>query len=126
MQPDLDTVAESHRDMVDMVVLDATKEPERVAALRVRGTPTLIAVKDGVEIARFVGRRSRAELDELFVAVAAGDTDDVASTSRSDRLVWGVGGIMLAGAGLLAGPSWTLVVMGAGLAGYALLRSVTG
>jgi thioredoxin-like negative regulator of GroEL len=126
MQPDLDTVAESHRDMVDMVVLDATKEPERVAALRVRGTPTLIAVKDGVEIARFVGRRSRAELDELFVAVAAGDTDDVASTSRSDRLVWGVGGIMLAGAGLLAGPSWILVVMGAGLAGYALLRSVTG
>jgi len=126
MQPDLDTVAEGHRDMVDLVVLDATKEPERAAALRVRGTPTLIAVKDGVEIARFVGRRSRTELDELFAAVAAGDTDDVASTSRSDRLVWGVGGILLAGAGLLAGPSWILVLMGAGLAGYALLRSVAG
>ena len=51
MQPDLDAVAVSHLDIVDLVVVDATREPERVAALHVRGTPTLIAMKDGVEIA---------------------------------------------------------------------------
>ena len=126
MQPDLDAVAGSHLDIVDLVVVDATREPERVAALHVRGTPTLIAMKDGVEIARFTGRRSRKELNELFAAVAAGDTSEVSSTSRSDRLIWGAGGGMLLVAGLLAGPSWALILMGAGLAGYTLIRSVAG
>lgn len=125
MQPDLDAVAGGHADIVDLVVLDATREPERVAELRVRGTPTLIAVKDGKEMARFTGRRTRSELEELFAAVAAGDTGDVPSTSRSDRLVWSVGGAMLITAGLLAGPSWVLVIMGAGLAGYVWMRAAT-
>ena len=126
MQPDLDAAAEQHAESVDLVVLDATKEMDRVASLQVLGTPTLIAVNDGVEIARFVGRRSRSELSELFVAVAAGTADAVPASSRGDRTVWAIGGVLLAGAGLLSGPSWILVALGAGLAGFAALRSVAG
>ena len=126
MQPDLVAVAELYADSVDLVVLDAAKETDRVASLGVLGTPTLIAVRDGIEIARFTGRRSRFELSQLFAAIAAGEADSVASSSRGDRVVWALGGALLAGAGLLSGPPWILVALGAGLAGYASLRSVAG
>lgn len=124
MQPDLVAVAHQHSGIVDFVVLDATEEIDRVAGLKVRGTPTLIAVKDGAELGRFTGRRSRAELSALFAAVADGDTGTVSSTSRGDRMVWATAGVLLVGAGLLAGPSWLLMVLGASLFGFALLRSV--
>ena len=124
MKPDLDAVANQHSGVVDFVVLDATKEPGRVASLKVAGTPTLIAVKDGVELARFTGRRSRTELEELFGAVAEGDAGTISSTNRSDRVVWSTAGVLLAGAGLLSGPSWALVVLGATLGAFTLFRSV--
>jgi thiol-disulfide isomerase/thioredoxin len=126
MQPDLDAVAEQHADSVDLIVLDAIREPDRAISLRVFGTPTLIAVSDGEEIARFTGRRSRSELAELFAAVATGEADSVPSTSRSDRMVWALGGALLTVAGLLSGPSWILVALGAGVAGYGSLRSAVG
>lgn len=50
MQPDLEAVAEQHVDSVDLIVLDATREPDRATSLRVLGTPTLIAVSEGEEI----------------------------------------------------------------------------
>jgi thioredoxin-like negative regulator of GroEL len=124
MQPDLDAVADHHSGTVDLVVVDATKETERVAELKVLGTPTLIAVKDGAEVARFTGRRSRAELTELFAAVADGDAGTISRTSRSDRVVWATAGVLLVGAGLVAGPSLPLVVLGAALIGVAALQTV--
>ena len=125
MQPDLDAVANEHRDDVDLVVLDATQDPERAASLKVLGTPTLIAVKDGVEISRHTGRRTRPELSELFAAVAAGDTTGIAAVSHSDRLVWSVAGVLLAVAGLAAGPSWLLVAAGLAVACFAWIRAAT-
>lgn len=123
MKPDLDAVADQNAH-VDLVVLDATRESERVASLQVKGTPTLIAVKDGIELARFTGRRSRAELTELFAAVADGDLTTVSSTSRGDRVVWATAGVLLAVAGLLSGPSWAIVAVGFALGGSAWLRSL--
>ena len=120
MQPDLDAVA-GEFDLVDLVILDATRDRETVADLRVLGTPTLIAVRDGVEIARFTGRRTRTELRELFDAVAAGDPTSIARISSSDRTVWSIAGAALAGAGLLMGPVWPLVAIGGGLLGYAII-----
>lgn len=124
MKSDLATVADRHSGIVDLVVLDATKEPGRVASLKVAGTPTLIAVKDGVELARFTGRRSHAELTELFAAVAGGDVGTIGSTTRSDRVVWATAGVLLAGAGLLSGPLWALVVLGIAFGAFTSLRSV--
>lgn len=54
MQPNLEAVARKHAGLVDLVVLDATKEMDQAASLGVLGTPTLIAVNDGAETARFV------------------------------------------------------------------------
>lgn len=121
MQPDLDVVAAANSDAVDFVPIDASRDLQMASALGVMGTPTLIAVKDGVEIARFTGRRSRTELEELFAAVAAGSADSISKVSESDRIVWSLAGVLLAGAGLMMGPAWILVAIGAGLAAYANL-----
>lgn len=121
MQPDLDAVAGANSDTVDFVPIDASRDLELASALGVMGTPTLIAVKDGAEVARFTGRRSRGELEELFAAVASGNADSIPRVGKSDRIVWSFAGVLLAAAGLLMGPAWILVVIGAGLTAYANL-----
>ena len=118
MQPDLDAVAVEHVTSVDLVVIDATRETEQAKALGVLGTPTLIAVKDSVEVARFTGRRSRRELAELFDELAAGDPGSLSTTSRSDQLVWSVAGAALFAVGLVVGPSWFLVAPGVAAAAW--------
>ena len=122
MQPDLDAVAEEYHETVDLVVINAAEEPDRAAALDVLGTPTLIAMRNGVEVARFTGRRSKTELGELFAAVADGNADSISSMSGSDRLVWTVAAILLTAVGLAIGPSWIMVALGVGLASYALVQ----
>ncbi len=121
MQPDLDAVAREF-DSVDLVVLDATEHPDTTSDLRVLGTPTLIAVSDGREVARFVGRRTRRELQELFAATASGSTGSVARFARGDRLVWTVAGAALLIVGLAMGPAWPIAAIGVGLAAYANMR----
>lgn len=122
MQPDLDAVADEYHNTVDLVVINAAEEPERAAALEVLGTPTLIAMRNGVEVARFTGRRSKTELRELFVAVADGNADSISLMSGSDRLVWTVATVLLTAVGLAIGPSWIMVALGVGLGSYALVR----
>ena len=119
--PDLDAAAEVHSE-VDLVMLDASQHTETAAELRVRGTPTLIAVREGREVARFIGRRTRSELDDLFAALPSGDLDAVPRVGRGDKLVWAVAGLAVSIAGLAMGPNWLLVATGAALAGYASIR----
>ncbi|HHC07147.1 MAG TPA: thioredoxin [Actinobacteria bacterium] len=71
MASDLEAVAAEFDGRVDLAVVDAAAHPEVAAELGVRGTPTLIGVRDGAERFRTVGRRTRRELRELFVALAA-------------------------------------------------------
>jgi thioredoxin-like negative regulator of GroEL len=118
MQPDLDAAAGENTG-VDLVVIDASLDPERIAALNVLGTPTLIAVRDGVEVARFVGRRTRSELRELLSAVSSGDLAAVPTTAKGDRIVRSVAGAAVVAVGLALGPAWWLVAIGALGAGYA-------
>lgn len=124
MQPDLDAVAAEKRGVVDLVVLDASEEPQQVAALNVLGTPTLIAVRYGVEVARFVGRRSRTELTEVFDAVATGDVESIESTSRGDQVARTVAGAALGVVGLATGPLWILVGLGLALVVYGVMPSL--
>ena len=118
MEPDLDAVSVEQVDSVDLVVIDATRETEQAKALGVLGTPTLIAVRGGAEVARFTGRRSRRELTELFQELAAGDPASLPAVSRSDQMVWSLAGAALFGVGLLVGPSWLLVALGVAAAAW--------
>ena len=74
-------------------------------------TPTLIGFRDGAEVFRVAGRRSRDELKGLFAA-AAGEAD-ADSVGRGDIMLRVGAGAVLAASGLLAGPAWPLVGIGA-------------
>lgn len=110
MQPDLDATAAEFSDRVDRVTVNAAEEIETMRELGVMGTPTLIGFREGGEVFRFTGRRSRSELQELFAAVSTGANP---SEMGHRDLVFRLGvGSTLTGLGLLSGPAWPLVIIG--------------
>ena len=87
----------------------------------VDGNALASALVSGIH--RVIGEQDLLNHINVF-PVADGDTGTLSRTSRSDRVVWATAGVLLAGAGLLAGPSWPLMALGISLFGFALLRSV--
>lgn len=118
MQPDLDEVAELFSDRVDLQMVSATDELETVRGLGVRATPTLIGLRDGREVLRVTGRRSRKDLHQLFEAV--GDGGPVPELNRQDVFVHMFAGLTLVGVGLAIGPVWPLVVVGTAVLIYGI------
>lgn len=113
MKPDLDAVSKQYEGSVDLILVDAASEPERVGALGVKGTPTLIALSDGEELFRVTGRKSAEELADMFAAVAErGRPTRLGGNDLVLRVVTGLG---LAGAGWVSGPAWPLVGIGVGV-----------
>lgn len=49
----------SDRNDIRFTVVDIDEEPDRASSANVRGVPTVIIYKDGVELNRFVGVQSR-------------------------------------------------------------------
>lgn len=124
MEPHLRAVAEQHAGTVDFIQIDASVDPGIAAELGVRGTPTLVGFRDGVEVVRTVGRLSSSELDELFTSIADGTAPPrLGMREAAFRVVAGVGVVAV---GALAGPAWPLVAIGAivtGWGGFTWLRT---
>lgn len=110
MQPVFDDVAQEFSDRVDVRMINAADELETVKGLGVRATPTLVGVREGEEVFRIVGRRSRTELNKLFEAVGPGGP--VPRFSRQDVVVRVFAGLGLIGIGLAGGPVWPLMILG--------------
>ncbi len=117
MKPDLDQVAAAFSGEVDLVPIDAVQQPELVSELRVLGTPTLIGVKRGSEVYRITGRRSSAELEELFASLI--NDRPIPLAGRTGTALQVGAGVVLTGLGLVMGPAWPLVVIGVAVEVYA-------
>ncbi len=119
MQPDLDAVAEEWSGKVALQMINAEDGLDTVRSLGVKGTPTLIGYRDGREVFRYTGRRSRSELGQLFASVADGSTPKRVGTND---MVLRVGtGVALTAVGLLTGPSIPLIVIGTVLIAFGLV-----
>lgn len=118
MQSDLDEVAETFSDRVALKMVNAAEESEPVRRLGVRATPTLIGVREGREVFRVMGRRSRTDLNEIFEAVTQGGP--VRRGSRQDLVLRLSAGSALLGTGLAIGPVWPLVVLGVAVLSYGM------
>jgi thioredoxin 1 len=110
MQPDLDVVAKTFSDRVDLKMINAAEESAKVRELGVRATPTLIGVREGTEVFRIVGRRSRTDLHDLVEAVGRGGP--VRRVSRQDSVLRLSAGFALLALGVAGGPAWPLAVLG--------------
>lgn len=109
MQAALDAVAPRHPG-VDLVVVDVSTDVGWARERGVLATPTLLGFLDGQEVFRHAGRRSVAELEELFAGVASGTRPS--GIGRTDTMLQVVAGVVLVVLGLVAGPAWPLVVLG--------------
>lgn len=119
MEKDLAEVAARFEGRVETHRVNGLAETETARDLGVMGTPTLIGFRGGEEMFRHTGRRSRAELESLFAAVAA----DVVprGVGREDLVLRLASGAVLAGVGVAAGPVWPLVAAGIAITGLTLL-----
>jgi thioredoxin 1 len=62
MEPYLESVAEQMGDRVKVVKVDADENPDTVARFRVRALPTVIVLKNGSEVERIRGARTKKRL----------------------------------------------------------------
>ena len=118
MAPVVDSVAAAHPDVLFERV-DVSGRGPLAEALGVMATPTLIGFNGDIEVGRVTGRRGRDEIERFFTATESGSRPS--RTSRTEVTLRVGTGILLAALGALAGPSWPLVSIGAGLGGYGLL-----
>jgi thioredoxin-like negative regulator of GroEL len=110
MQPDLDAVAEQFAGGTKLITVNAENEVDTVRSLGVKGTPTLIGYKDGDEVFRYTGRRSRSELEAMFSSLAIGQRP--VGVGRQDLMLRVGTGLALLVAGLFTGPAWPLTAIG--------------
>lgn len=70
MKPVLESLAHEYAQRLRIVQLDADRNPSTLVRLGVRGLPTVIVFRDGVEVDRLVGampaNRLRARLELLL------------------------------------------------------------
>ncbi len=119
MRPTIEAVAGRHPD-VRFRVIDASAEPATVATLGVKGTPTVIGYCNGEEVFRFTGRRTSAELESMFEAVAADDAPKPV-LGKGDLMLRVGAGAALTTLGLMSGPVWPLVAVGTVVGMFSLL-----
>ena len=118
MAPVVDLVAAAHPD-VHFERVDVSARRPLAEDLRVMATPTLIGFNGETEVGRVTGRRGPGEIERFFTATESGTRPP--QTSRVDAALRVGAGTLLTALGALAGPSWPLLGIGAGVGGYGLL-----
>jgi thioredoxin 1 len=73
MLPLLEALADEYRGRVSMFALDCDREPAVAATFSVRSMPTLVLLRDGREVGRVVGARSRSFVAGVVDRALAGD-----------------------------------------------------
>lgn len=101
LAPVVDRVAESAG--VPLVPLQIDTDPATVDRLRLRSVPTLVALRDGVEVGRLVGLQTEAAVESLFALAAAGDGHLDRRAPAPLVAARALAGVALLGAGLAAG-----------------------
>lgn len=99
---------------VPVVDLQVDADPALVKALAVRSVPTLIGLRDGIEVGRLVGVQTPDTVEALFATTDAGTGTISDQTPTSLVVVRAATGSVLAGAGLVLN-TVVLVAIGAAL-----------
>lgn len=126
LEPLLDEVAVAATDDVRLETVRVDEHPDEVDRHGVRATPTTIALRGDVEVARVVGAMGRAQVEQLFAAAAAPGPAPAVVRTPSAEVALRVGvAVVLAVAGLVLHQPLLVgvaVVIGAITAGFALPR----
>lgn len=113
LEPTLDEAADDLGGEVRLVKVRVDEQPDEVERHGVRATPTTVALRGDVEVARVVGAMSRTEVDRLFEAARTPSPVPVRTAAPRVDLALRLGVVaVLAVAGLLL-HKVALIVIGA-------------
>ncbi len=111
IEPEVARLSSSHKDVVDVWKVNADQQPDVVRALGVFGIPTLIAFKEGQEVARQTGA-DPAAVARLFQAAQTGRAPVRRGPAPLDRLLRVLAGLGLIVLGWQSGLALVLVALG--------------
>jgi thioredoxin len=116
ISPILEKLGNDYAGRVDFWKINVDQEPEIMRALHISGIPTLIAYRDGQEVARRIGAASATVLAGLFESALSGRKPERRAPAPMDRLLRLGAGLALVGLAILGGFSgirWIFAGLGA-------------
>ncbi|MFH2103028.1 MAG: thioredoxin domain-containing protein [Chloroflexota bacterium] len=111
IKPVLERLKEQYHGKVDLMEINADEQPDLVRGFSVAGIPTLVILHQGKETARVTGAKPPRFYEEMFAALASGQTKINSSLPWGQRLLRLGAGVLIAGIGVSSG-SWLLVLLG--------------
>jgi thioredoxin 1 len=117
IEPVMKKLGADYAGRVEVWKVNADEQPDVLRALRIYGIPTLVAYKNGQEVARHTGAASAAALANLFEAALSGDKPVSTGPALVDRALRLVAGTIL----LLLASQYESVVLSLMLAGAGLV-----
>lgn len=87
LSPRLDQIGETFAGRVEVWKINVDESPEVAQSLGVKGIPTLVAYKDGIEVTRRIGVQSAPALEQLFTALL-GEGSVTPANTMSDTMRW--------------------------------------
>ena len=95
IEPVVKQLGADYNGRVDVWKLNADEQPDLLHSLRIYGIPTLVAFKDGQEVARRTGAASPGALSTLFEAALSGEKPVQVGQAPLERLLRLVAGTIL-------------------------------
>ena len=118
IEPALEQLEQEYTGRVDIWKVNADEEIELFRSLHVYGIPTLIAYRDGKEVARRTGAAPMAALAALFESALSGEAPQNIALPFSDRLLRLGAGLAVISIAILSGLSglhWFMAAVGTGI-----------
>jgi len=101
VKPTVEKLASEYEGRVDVWQVNADESQDLLRTLKVYGIPTILGYQDGQEVVRYVGVKSKNEMQILFESLSTGQVPTPAGLSSWDRLLR-----LVAGTFVLI-PAWT-------------------
>jgi thioredoxin-like negative regulator of GroEL len=123
MRPVANSVARRYDGSVRFTEVDSSADRMSPSNHRVLGVPTFIAIHNGEEVGRAVGKHSADQLEKLFTSAESGDhkRGRLSPTERAMRL--GVAGMFAVGATVASTPVlWAFALVAVVFAIWDLIR----
>jgi thioredoxin len=87
IEPALKKLEKEYEGKVEVWKVNADEQPEVLQKLKIYGIPTLVAFRNGAEVARRTGAASHAALSALFDSAISGEKPVKIGPSGLDRLL---------------------------------------
>jgi thioredoxin len=115
VKPTLEKLAREYDGRVDFWQINADENPDLLHSLGIFGIPTLVAYRDGREVARYTGSKSGRTYQALFEALATGVSPSPSGLTSADRFIRFGGGLLIIGIGFAMNTHWLVTVIGGAL-----------